>query len=119
MEQITAYKLSNGQIVENAEEAERLEKEISFKSRLKEVILKEVAYEDNREIVERFILDNREDLTTLLTERTSSGENTLPCKARELLQTSSVTLQGLGRQSLPARINKYLSETSGQTGNAS
>jgi 5-bromo-4-chloroindolyl phosphate hydrolysis protein len=61
MEEIKAYKLSNGQIIENLEEATRIEKEIIFKDTIWKFSQREGIYE-TKEAIYNAIVNNVEEL---------------------------------------------------------
>lgn len=66
MEEIKSYKLSDGRIIEDKNEAEKLEKELTFKSKLIEFVDREGSYTEICDAIYDVINDNREELRTML-----------------------------------------------------
>ncbi len=66
MKKITAYKLSNGEIVENIDKAMAKEKTIKFEKALWSLINKNVGYTDYQETTFDFIKDNKDKLLKIL-----------------------------------------------------
>ena len=66
MEKITGYKLTDGRIIESKEEAEKLEKELTFKNRLVEFANREGSYTEICDAIYDAINDNRDELRNML-----------------------------------------------------
>ncbi len=66
MEEITAYKLTNGIIVENYEEANLLQSRIDFEKSIIEMVDKSISYCDYQDELISFILSNATELKTIL-----------------------------------------------------
>jgi hypothetical protein len=62
MKTITAYKLSDGSIVENEAEAEAKEKKILFDMAIKKLINEKVTYTEYKDEVWDFIIANKTEL---------------------------------------------------------
>lgn len=61
-EKVEAYKLSNGQIVENHEDAIRLQREIDFEKAVWEFANEHGCYSDGVNLIGRTLLDNADEL---------------------------------------------------------
>ena len=67
MEKISVYKLSDGTLVENREEAEKLQSMITFKKKLDHLLDVSVCYGSDK-IIFDFVTDNTEALKEMLNE---------------------------------------------------
>lgn len=65
MKKITAYQLSNGDIIENEAEAIRKENALIFQKKLTQLVEENVSYTDRQRLVINFINENTEDLKEL------------------------------------------------------
>lgn len=67
MEEITGYKLSDGRIIENKEEAIKLQKELDFKKEIYDFIFKTSdCCNTDAQIIYNFVLDNEVELREIL-----------------------------------------------------
>ncbi len=68
MKKITAYKLSNGEIVENIDKAMAKEKAIKFEKEVRKLIdgIDEFVYAEDKDNVFYFIKDNKDKLLKIL-----------------------------------------------------
>lgn len=63
MEEITSYKLSDGRIIENKEEAIELQKELDFKKEIYDFTLKTTEYyKPDTQLICDFVVDNQVEL---------------------------------------------------------
>lgn len=58
IKEITGYKLSNGQILEDREEAEKLQSKIDFKKVIEDLVDFEDFFNDQGDLIKNFIIDN-------------------------------------------------------------
>lgn len=66
MKEIKAYKLSNGQIVENREEAVKLERKIIFEKAVRKFANKYGSYGEYADAIGEALIDNAEELVEVL-----------------------------------------------------
>lgn len=66
MEEIIAYKLSNGELIADKDEAIAREKYISFEKAISTLIGETEYYSDEKSILHNFIIEHREDLKDIL-----------------------------------------------------
>lgn len=65
MKQITAYKLTNGTIVENHEQAELIQSRINFEDSIIAMVDTDISYSDYQDEIKSFILGNATGLKTI------------------------------------------------------
>jgi len=68
MKEITSFKLSDGRIIENKEEAINLQKEIDLKKAIYDFAQREGLYEENKEFIYSIITNNIDELSTIFSK---------------------------------------------------
>ena len=66
MEEIIAYKLSNGELIADKDKAAAREKYISFEKAIRTLIEETEYYSDEKSILHDFIIEHRGDLKDIL-----------------------------------------------------
>ena len=65
METITAYKLTDGSIVENQREAITKQNYLNFESKIKDLFFEKDYFDDDKEKIFSFIVENKKQLRTI------------------------------------------------------
>jgi hypothetical protein len=64
-QKVSGYQLTNGEIIEDEQEAITLQKQIDFRNSVSDLVNDKVSYTEDQDTVEQFILCNIEQLKEL------------------------------------------------------